>query len=352
MLITMPDFDVNPEKRATRFAFLKRQLFVTPPAVTGVHERTEGKTAVVTGANSGLGFEVARQLLELRIGRLILAVRSETRGEIARKQLISNTSFDDRTIIEIWPLDLSNYDSVMYFANRTKSLDRLDIFVNNAALAKLDFEINSSSGHEEIIQVNYLSTVLLVILLLPVLKEKNTTEHPGRIVLVSSDVASWAKFKEKDSLPLFSAMDDRTNFEIVERYSTSKLLGQLFLFELAKHIPPTVAIVNAPNPGLCETGLGREADGTFGGFVFDMIKKLIARPASIGARTIVDAAIRHGLETHGQYLEDGKIQPHAPFVYRPEGQKIAQQLWKETLEELAFAKISTIIDSLGIKDKL
>ncbi|KAI0146383.1 NAD(P)-binding protein [Xylariaceae sp. FL1272] len=321
----MLDFDESPEKRATWLAFLKRQLFITPPAVTGAHARIEGKTAIVTGANRGLGFEVARQLLELRIGRLILAVRSETKGEIARKQLISNTSFDDQTIIEIWPLDLSNYDSVMDFTKRAKSLNRLDIFVNNAALAKLDFEINRSSGHEETIQVSYLSTVLLVILLLPVLMEKNTTEHAGRVVLVSSDVASWAKFKEKDALPFSSCSS---------RQSAS---------------PPTVAIVNAPNPGLCESGLGQEADGTFGGFVFDMTKELIARPASIGARTIVEAAIRQGLESHGQYLEDCKIQPHAPFVYRPEGQKIAQQLWKETLEELAFAKISTVIDNLGIK---
>ncbi|KAI3317933.1 NAD(P)-binding protein [Xylariaceae sp. AK1471] len=345
----MPGFDVASEKRATQLAFLKRQLFVTPPAVTRANANVEGKTAIVTGSNSGIGLEVARQLLDLGIGRLILAVRSETKGEDVKEQLLAGTSSHGQAIIEVWPLDLSSYESVTSFADRTKILDRLDIFINNAALTKLHFEINKNTHHEETVQVNYLSHVLLVILLLPVLKDKNAPEHPGRIVMVSSDVASWPKFKEQDSAPLLAALDDEANFEILERYCTSKLLGQLFLSELAKRIPPTVAVVNAPNPGLCISGLGREADGTLGGFVFDVIKRLIGRPASIGARTLVDAAVRHGPESHGQYLEDCKIQPLAPFVYQPKGQKVAERLWKETLEELAFAKVADIIH--GLSDK-
>lgn len=305
----MPDFDVTPEKRATQRAFLKRQLFVTPPAVTRDEANVGGKTAIITGSNTGLGFEAARQLLDLGIGRLILAVRSETKGEDAKKQLLAGKTGDGQSV-EVWPLDLSSYESVTSFVDRTKTLDRLDIFINNAGLTKLNFELNPSTNHEETIQVNYLSHVLLVILLLPVLKDKNTPEHPARLVMVNSEVASWPKFKERDSVPLLPAFDQKSSFQNQDRYFTSKLLCQFFLTELVKRIPPTVAVINAPNPGLCISSLSREADGTFGGFMFDLVKKLIGRSTSLGGRTLVDAAVKHGPESHGQYLEDCKIQPY------------------------------------------
>ncbi|KAI1350306.1 NAD(P)-binding protein [Xylaria sp. FL0043] len=344
----MPDFDVTPEKRATQRAFLKRQLFVTPPAVTRADANVEGKTAIITGSNTGLGFEAARQLVDLGISRLILAVRSETKGQIAKRQLLVGKN-PDKQVVEVWPLDLSSYESVTSFVGHVKTLDRLDIFINNAGLTKLNFELNKNTGHEETIQVNYLSHVLLVILLLPILKEKNSPEHPGRMVMVNSEVASWPKFKEQDSVPLLAALDQKSNFQNQDRYFTSKLLCQLFLFELVKRIPPTVAVINAPNPGLCISSLSREANGTFGGFAFDMIKKLIGRSTSLGARTLTDAAVRHGAESHGQYLEDCKIQPLAPILYQPKGQKLAEQLWKETMEELSFAGAADIITSLSDK---
>ncbi|KAJ3580508.1 hypothetical protein NPX13_g68 [Xylaria arbuscula] len=153
----MPDFDVTPEKRATKLAFLKRQLFVTPPAVTRADANVEGKTAIVTGSNSGIGLEVARQLLELGVGRLILAVRNETSGEHAKEQLLAGMLSHGRVIVEVWRLDLSSYESVTSFAERTKTLDRLDIFINNAAHIKLNFEVNKSTHHEETVQVNYLA---------------------------------------------------------------------------------------------------------------------------------------------------------------------------------------------------
>ncbi|TGJ81843.1 hypothetical protein E0Z10_g6911 [Xylaria hypoxylon] len=133
----MPDFDATPEKRATQLAFLKRQIFVTPPAVTRADANVEGKTAIVTGSNTGIGLEIARQLLELGIGRLILAVRSETKGEDVKEKLLAGTSSHGQAIIEAWLLDLSSYESVTSFADRTKTLDQLDIFINNAALTKL-----------------------------------------------------------------------------------------------------------------------------------------------------------------------------------------------------------------------
>jgi FlaA1/EpsC-like NDP-sugar epimerase len=81
----------HPEKRAGVRAFLHRQLFVTPPLPHDVDLR--GKTAIVTGSNAGIGLECARQLLDLGVSKLIIAVRNETKGEAARKNLLSEGKF-------------------------------------------------------------------------------------------------------------------------------------------------------------------------------------------------------------------------------------------------------------------
>lgn len=303
-----PKFDVTPEKRATQRAMLARQLFRQPPLVTRRQVDLEGKTAIITGASTGIGLECAQQLLDLGLSRLILAVRSEPRGEDAKKQLLVNRNPDKQTV-EVWLLDVASYNSIITFTERAKKLDRLDIFINNAGLTKRAFELNQKTHHEETMQVNYLSLALLVILFLPILKEKNSPDHPGRIVIVNSDVASWPKFKEQDSIPLLAAYDKPEGFDTQEWYYMSKLLGQLFISELVKRVPATVAIINAPNPGLCRTGLQREFDGSIVGFVFNILKGLLGRPAAIGARSLTDASVNHGRESHGQYLEDGKIQP-------------------------------------------
>ncbi|KAI1095722.1 retinol dehydrogenase 12 [Rostrohypoxylon terebratum] len=344
----MPNFDVTPEKRATQLAFMKRQLFVKPPVATRREVDLYGKTAIVTGSNTGIGLECARQLLELGLSRLILAVRSQPKGENAKKSLLVGKDAS-KHVVEVWSLDLSRYESITAFAERAKGLDRIDILVNNAGVSKLAYERNSNTGHEETIQVNYLSLVLITILFLPILKEKNSPERPGRIVIVNSDVASWPKFKERNAVPLLPALDKESSFKIQETYYTSKLLCQFFVSELAKRVPPTVAIVNAPNPGLCKSTLFREFDGSIAGFVFGIFQSIFARTASEGARGITDAAVKHGEESHGQYLEDGKVQPLAPLVYKPDGIRIAYQLWKETMEELAFANAADIINSLASK---
>jgi NAD(P)-dependent dehydrogenase (short-subunit alcohol dehydrogenase family) len=305
----MTTFDTTPEKRATQRAFFKRQLFFTPPPVAHGQVDLTGKTAVVTGSNTGIGLECSRQLLDLGLSKLILAVRSESKGEAAKRELLAGRS-SGKHAVEVWNIDLSSYSSITAFVERTKTLERLDIFVHNAGLFKMALEVNKTTGHEETVQVNYLSTALLTILMLPVLKEKNTPQKPGRLVIVSSDTAAWAKFKEKTSKPLLPAFNRPELFDAQDRYYTSKLLGQFFLTELAKRVPSSVAVVNAANPGLCYgSGLNKEGDGTAIGYVFGAFKRIMGRSTIMGGRLITDAAVNHGTESHGQYIEDNKVQP-------------------------------------------
>ncbi|KAL2835495.1 hypothetical protein BJY01DRAFT_223657 [Aspergillus pseudoustus] len=304
-----------------------------------------GKTAVVTGSNTGIGFECCKQLLELGVGRLIIAVRSLIKGERAKQQLLSNKAAANYQIV-VCKLDLSSYDSILAFVDYTNTLDQLHIVINNAGVCKRAFALDPKTGHEESIQVNYIGNALLVILMIPVLQPKNPADRPGRITFVSSDTPAWAEFKEKDSTPLLKAFDKRESFKFGDRYATSKLLGQLFLKELAKHVPSSVVVINAPNPGLCKSGLDRDFKGSVVGYAARFMQFLIARDAATGARALVDAAVNHGQASHGQYVEDGKVVPMAPFVYQPRGETIARQLWHETMEELAFAGVSEIISGL------
>ncbi|KAL4949981.1 hypothetical protein BDW69DRAFT_197642 [Aspergillus filifer] len=334
-------------KRATYAAFFKRQLFGEPPIISRSEVDLTGKTAIVTGSNTGIGFECCRQLLDLGLSNLVIAVRTLSKGEEAKKQLLSEKRSHSKCQIEVHQLDLSSYDSITAFVEYAKILDRLDIVINNAGLMKRSFETNPRTGHEETIQVNYLGNSLLVILLIPVVQAKNAPSNPGRITFVNSDTPSWAKFEEKESNPLLSAFDKQENFNMMDRYPTSKMLGQLFLKELAKRVPPSVVVINQCNPGLCNTGLDREYNGGFLRLVSSLISLILARKASVGARSLTDAAVNHGEVSHGEYIEDGQVVPMAPFVYTAEGEKVAGRLWRETMDELAFAGVEDILNGLS-----
>jgi NAD(P)-dependent dehydrogenase (short-subunit alcohol dehydrogenase family) len=314
-------FDVTPEKRASALSFIKRQLFRKTQQVTRAEANLEGKTVIVTGANRGLGLECSRQLLKLGASKLILAVRTVPNGEAAQAEL-ANDKVNHHQSIEVWKLDLSSYDSILKFIDQVKTLDRLDILVHNAGISQKNLHINRDTGHCETVQTNYISLVLLTGLLLPIFKGKNSTEKPGRLVLLSSETAAWAPFKERNQRPILSALDkEQEDFDGMARYWTSKLLGQLFLSELVTRVPASVAIVNAVNPGMCSSDLASDWSSGAMGVATGVLQGAIGRSPALGARAITDAAVRHGVESHGHYLEDGKLQPCVhPFHTHPQPQ--------------------------------
>lgn len=304
-------FDLSPEKEASKLQFLRRQFFASPALVSRRETDLAGKTALVTGANGGIGFECSRQLLELGLTKLILAVRDETKGETARSELIAAVNPNASVSIEVWKLDYASYDSILAVARRVEQLTpRLDIAVLNAGVNRASFSLNPATGHEEDMQTNYLSSVLLMLLLIGVYKRAASTggaSHPapGRIVLVSSDTAAWARFAERDKQPLLPAFDDeKAGFDKLERYAVTKLLGQLFVAELARRVPSSLVVVNCANPGLCYSGLLREQ-----GPSVTIPIRIMARSPAIGARALLHAAVVQDERSHGQYVEDGKLRP-------------------------------------------
>lgn len=307
-----PQFDVSPEKQASFPRFMYHQITTKPQAVKGID--LSGRTALVTGSNSGVGLETSRQLLDLGISKLILAVRDEEKGRAAATGLLAGRKDAPPDAVEVWKLDLSSYDSVVAFADRAaKTLTRLDVAVLNAGFCPAKRIVNKATGHDEIIQVNYLSTALLAVLLLPVARRVRPSQpQPTRITLTLSEVANWARFPVGKDVPILAALDapgklaDNTN----DRMFVSKLLGHFFVRALANKVPPSVAVIDAASPGaIHDSQFNRDIDKTPAGPFVRMILSRVGNSSDIGARMVTDAAVSHGEEVHGQFLSFQKIVP-------------------------------------------
>ncbi|KAH8889178.1 NAD(P)-binding protein [Thozetella sp. PMI_491] len=309
-----------------------------------------GQIAIITGGTSGLGHHCAHHLLSLKLSRLILAVRSQEKGEsVADKLRLAYPAAN----VDVWLLEMTSYESIQAFCQRAETeLSRLDFAILNAGVDGLDFTL-CDTGHSRIFQVNYLSTFLLAILMLPVSKMKAPVGKPGRITIVSSATARWAKLPDRDKRPLLAPFDDpeiQKAWPIGEQYSSSKMLGHLFFARMIEYLDPNDVIVNLVEPGLCRgTDVHRDLPGAASAFM-KCVKALLGRDARDGAWTYVDAAVVKGKESHGCFCEDWEIRAFTPLVYLPEGKPIMDALWEETLEEFEFAGARGILEATrGVK---
>jgi NAD(P)-dependent dehydrogenase (short-subunit alcohol dehydrogenase family) len=306
---TLSSIQMGPDRSNVFSSFIKSQLLhkpKLPPASTNL----SGQVGIVTGGSSGLGFQCCRQLLGFKMDLLIIAVRSQRKGEEASAKLLEEYP---EAKIEVWELKMGSYDSIQAFVRRVEQLGRLDFAILNAGLVKAEFELNATTGHEETVQINYLSTALLSVLLLPPLKSKSPPGSPGRLTIVGSGTAYFAAFPNRNEVPLLASFDKQLNPEKKalepETYWVSKLLGHLFLVKLVNYVSAEDVVVNIVDPGLCSgSQLNRETGGVVG-IVMAIMKSLLGRKPEIGASTYIDAAVVKGKETHGCYIADWEIRP-------------------------------------------
>ncbi|KAH8807293.1 hypothetical protein F5884DRAFT_856877 [Xylogone sp. PMI_703] len=323
--------------------FVKNQ-FRTKPQWPPKTTNLSGKVALITGGNTGLGFECGRQLLSYKLSRLIITSRSAKRGEDAAAKLLKR--YPGATI-DVWALDMSSYDSIQALAKRAESeLARLDIVILNGGVGKAKLDIVSTTGHEEDIQINYLSTVFTAILLLPVLKAKSPAGTPGRLTIVNAALALAAKFPNRNKTPLLSSFDDPKSFDANDQYCSSKLLAHLFLYKLVDYVSADDVVVNLVDPGFVKgTELARGVHG-FASLISSGFSAIAARPTPVGACTYVDAAVVKGKESHGCFIMSWKITPFHSLLYTTEGKTVIERLWQETMNEFAFANVRGIIESM------
>src|SRR5213592_915251 len=202
-----------------------------------------GKSFIVTGANAGVGFEIAR-VLAARGARVLLGCREQTRAQdaIARiKRITPNADL-------VWlPLDLGDLDSVRTAAEIAAKEPRIDALINNAAIMNPPLT-RTKQGFESQFGVNHLGVFALTSLLLPKL-----AETPGSRVVVTSSIAHLKAKIDWDDLNAERSYSKR------ERYGASKLANALFFFELDRRLRATRSPITAvgAHPGVASTSLGR-----------------------------------------------------------------------------------------------
>ncbi len=210
-----------------------------------------GRTALVTGANSGLGFETAKALAE-HGASVVMACRDKDRCATAASQI--RTLVPGATI-ESAVLDLADLDSVRAFAEEFVSRhDSLGILVNNAGVMAPPDRLETKQGFELQLGTNHLGHFALTGLLLPLLMETPAS----RIVTVSS-------FAHEPGRIAFDDLQCERGYTPYGAYSQSKLANILFMLELDRRLRATGATTLSvgAHPGFASTNL--QAAGPFTG---------------------------------------------------------------------------------------
>jgi NAD(P)-dependent dehydrogenase (short-subunit alcohol dehydrogenase family) len=276
----------------------------------------QGKTVIVTGATSGIGFIAARELAR-KGAQTVLISRSAEKCAAAVEQIKKETG---QTQVESLAADLSTKAGVQQAAYEFKKRHpRLDVLVNNAG-AMFMSRLVSVDGFEMTFALNHLNYFHLTILLLDLLKASGA----ARIVNVSSDAHRGGKIH-------FDDLQLTHNYSGFGAYSQSKLANVLFTYELARKLEGTKVTANALHPGFVNTGFAKNNGGFFK-FAMALLSPMQKKPEN-GAQTSIYLASSPEVETvSGKYFADCKAVQSDPASY---DRAAAEKLWQLSLELIA-----------------
>ena len=273
------------------------------------------KTAIITGANRGIGLAVAKDLISKNY-QVILACRDTAKGKMAEEFLGGNAVF--------LKLDLSKPSSINQFVNQINSdYSEIDVLYNNAGLIYRDFEL-TEEGYESMIAVNYFGSFRLALMLL-----ENLHRRSGRIVQVTSFSMYLARTFN------LSGLHSKDSFSPSSRYNFTNLLRSMFAIELESKLKKTSISVSAAHPGVTKSRQSRP-------YEVKKIKKSFYTYFSTNIKTGIAPIIRA--------IEDENIT--ADLVYAPKllglygapslmrhnklvyNQELRDKLWSYTANEL------------------
>jgi len=281
-----------------------------------------GRTFVITGANSGIGFEAAKALAS-HGARVVLAVRDTAQGERAAAQMEGET--------EVRRLDLADLESIRAFAAETSELD---VLINNAGVMHVDKQ-RTKDGFELQMGTNHLGPFALTNLLLDRIAE--------RVVVVASNVHRIGRIRLDD------LNYEHGRYERHLAYGQAKLANLLFTSELQRRLDSVGSPVRviAAHPGWAATNLQSHSN-PFENAVMGIANKLVAQPADMGALPTLYAATQ-------DLPGDTYIGPHGPGNLRgnpvPVGrsgaakdEQTARRLWErsEELTGVRFPLAATV----------
>jgi NAD(P)-dependent dehydrogenase (short-subunit alcohol dehydrogenase family) len=248
----------------------------------------QGRLAVVTGANTGLGFETAR-VLAARGASVVLAVRDTDKGKQAATRIAGTAPGAN---VRVQHLDLTSLDSIRAAAAELRARHpRIDLLINNAGVmftpkqaTRDGFELQFGTNHLG----HFALTGLLLEQMLPV---------PGSRVVTVSSTAHRLRARIN-----FGDLQSERSYSRVSAYSQSKLANLMFTYELQRRLSgagTTIAV--AAHPGLANTELTRNSSAASAA-----LARLISQQPAMGALPTLRAATDPGVLA-GQYYGPGRL---------------------------------------------
>ena len=249
----------------------------------------QGRLAVVTGANTGLGFETAR-ILAARGASVVLAVRDTDKGKAAAARIAGTAP---GATVTVQPLDLTCLESVRAAAGELRARHpAIDLLINNAGVmfppkqTTVDgFELQFGTNHLG----HFALTGLLLEQMLPV---------PGSRVVTVSSLAHRVRARIN-----FDDLQGERSYSRVGAYGQSKLANLMFTYELARRLSGAGAtIAVAAHPGLASTELARYTPAIVAFFYV----RVMTQKAAMGVLPVLRAATDPGV-AGGQYYGPGGL---------------------------------------------
>ncbi|XP_063080055.1 retinol dehydrogenase 12 [Engraulis encrasicolus] len=278
--------------------------------------RLDGKTVLITGANTGIGKETAVDLAS-RGARVILACRDVEKGEMAATEIRTKVG---GAKVEVRELDLADVSSIRTFAQKFLSeVNHLHVLINNAGVMMCPY-MKTADGFEMQFGVNHLGHFLLTYLLIGLLKRS----APSRIVVVSSlaHYFGWIRFHDLMS---------QGSYNSGLAYCQSKLANILFTRELAKKLRDSNVTVNSVHPGSVRSELVRHS--TIMSLMFTFFGIFLKTPRE-GAQTSIYCAVAEELDSFsGKHFSDC-----TPAFVAPQGRSedTQRKLWDASCELLGI----------------
>ena len=282
-----------------------------------------GKIAIVTGGNSGLGYETALALAQ-KGAQVIVASRDATKGQEAVSRLQSQHLKGSVTFMQ---LDLANLASVRTFAEKfSGQFKTLDLLINNAGVMAIPYR-TTADGFEMQFGTNHLGHFALTGLLLPVILRT----PKARVVTVSSALHRSGHIN-------FDDLNPKADYKEGRAYSQSKLANVLFTYELQRKLKAhgSDAIAVAAHPGYASTNLQAAGPRMTGSVLRERLTEIgnaiFAQSAAMGALPTLFAAVSPTIQGSEYIGPDGFVGMRGyPVVAKSNAESydtnVAQRLW-------------------------
>jgi len=301
---------------------------------TDIPDQT-GKNAIVTGANSGLGYHTSLELAK-KGAHVIMACRNKKKGNLAASRILNQVP---SALLDVMSLDLASFSSIRFFAgNFSKKYNQLDILVNNAGVMALP-KMKTADGFEMQFGTNHLGHFALTALLFPILKKT-----------VNSRVVTLSSLMHKMGKILFADLNRENSYAKWKAYGQSKLANLMFATEFQKKLDAhKIKMLSlAAHPGWSSTNLqtkGAELEhARFKKKMNEFANKLLAQSASMGALPGLFASTSPDVKPGAYYGPGGWFKMHGYPVEENINRKlvdpeISRKLWLKS-EELTGIKFN------------